>query len=133
MIRFEKLFTEKVYPFENAKVDGNYKNGTLGTVTDGTFTAGAGFKAIMQVEKGDNMNTVDFKVLNGEDARIVDFAKADGQIVNITSDMYTGAVVVGDMLKANATGVLAVDSGATSECFEVIEVVRYGVRAIVVA
>ena len=46
MIRFDKISaTEKNYPFVDAVVAGDYLNGTFGTVSNGTFTAGAtGFK-----------------------------------------------------------------------------------------
>lgn len=131
MIRFEKLApTEKAYPFVDAIVADDYKNGTFGEVEDGTFTAGTGFKAIMQVEKGDDMNTDKFKVFKDEHARIADFTKADGQIVNITADELPKTYTVGDKLVADANGVLSVSADAASEYFDVIEVTRYGVRAI---
>ena len=132
MIRFEKLSaTEKAYPFVDAVVADNYKNGTFGTITDGTFTAGTGFKAIMQVEKGDDMKSDKFEVFKDEHARIADFAKADGQIVNITADELPETYEIGDKLAANSTGVLSVSAGASGDYFDVIEVTRYGVRAVV--
>lgn len=132
MIRFEKLAaTEKNYPFVDAVVVADYKNGTFGEVADGKFTAGVGFKAIMQVEKGDDMKTDAFTIFKDEHARIADFSKVVGHIVNITADELPDTYVVGDKLSANTKGKLAV--GGTSECFEIIEVTRYGVRATVVA
>lgn len=132
MIRFEKLSaTEKAYPFVDAVVAKDYKNGTFGEVANGTFTAGTGFKAIMQVEKGDDMKTDQFKVLKDEHARIADFTKADGQIVNITADELPKTYKAGDKLVAGNTGVLTVSADATGEYFDVIEVTRYGVRAVV--
>lgn len=131
MIRFEKLSaTEKAYPFVDAVVAGDYKNGTFGEVEDGTFTAGTGFKAIMQVEKGDDMKTDQFKVLKDEHARIADFTKADGQIVNITADELPKTYTVGNKLVADSTGVLSVSADATNVYFDIIEVTRYGVRAV---
>ena len=131
MIRFEKLAaTEKNYPFVDAVVVADYKNGTFGEVADGKFTAGVGFKAIMQIEKGDDMKYDTFTILEGEHARIADFSKVGGHIVNITADELPETYAVGDKLTANAEGKLEV--GGTSECFEVIEVMPYGVRAIVV-
>ena len=132
MIRFEKLApTEKAYPFVDAIVADDYKNGTFGEVENGTFTAGAGFKAIMQVEKGDDMNTDKFKVFKDEHARIADFTKADGQVVNITVDELPETYTVGDKLVAGANGILSVSTDATNNCFDIIEVTRYGVRATV--
>lgn len=133
MIRFEKLSTtEKAYPFEDAVVASNYKNGTFGNVANGVFTAGTGFKAIMQVEKGDDMKTDQFEVFKDEHARIADFTKADGQIVNISADELPKTYKVGDKLIADSKGVLSVSTDATSEYFDVIEVTRYGVRAVVI-
>lgn len=133
MIRFEKLSaTEKAYPFKDAVVAGNYKNGTFGNVANGVFTAGTGFKAIMQVEKGDDMKTDQFEVFKDEHARIADFTKADGQIVNITADELPKTYKIGDKLTADSKGVLSVSADATSEYFDVIEVTRYGVRAVVI-
>lgn len=132
MIRFEKLSaTEKAYPFVDAVVADDYKNGTFGDIANGTFTAGTGFKAIMQVEKGDDMKTDEFKVFKDEHARIADFAKANGQVVNITTDELPKTYKAGDKLVASNAGVLTVSADATSEYFEVIEVTRYGVRAVV--
>ena len=134
MIRFEKLAaTEKAYPFVDAVVAADYKNGTFGDVAYGVFTAGAdGFKAIMQVEKGDDMKTDKFVVFKDEHARIADFAKSDGQIVNITADELPATYQVKDKLVAKADGTLEVKSDANSNYFEVLEVTRYGVRATVV-
>ncbi len=132
MIRFEKLSaTEKAYPFVDAVVAGDYKNGTFGDIADGTFTAGTGFKAIMQVEKGNDLKTDKFKVFKDEHARIADFTKADGQIVNITADELPDTYKAGDKLVASNTGVLTVSADAASEYFDIVEVTRYGVRATV--
>ena len=47
MIRFDKISaTEKNYPFVDAVVAGDYLNGTFGTVSNGTFTAGAVYAAL---------------------------------------------------------------------------------------
>ena len=133
MIRFEKLAaTEKAYPFVDAICAADYKNGTFGEVAGETFTAGAGFKAFMQIEKGHDMHSDDFKVLKGEHARVADLEKVDGHIVNITADELPAEYKVGDKLVADSKGMLVVGS-ADSKALEVIEVTRYGVRAKVLA
>lgn len=132
MIRFEKISaTEKVYPFVDAIVDADYKNGTFGIVTDGTFTAGESFAAIMQVEKGDDMKTDQFVIHKEEHARIADFTKADGQIVNITKDQLPATYKATDKLVATSTGKLTVSASATNNYFNILEVTKYGVRAVV--
>lgn len=133
MIRFEKLApTEKVYPFVNAVSDAEYKNGTFGTVTNGIFSAGESFMAIMQIEKGNDMKTANFVVNKDEPVRIADFSKVDGCVVNITSDQLSENYAVGDKLAANKDGNLIVSTSATKNYFEITEVTRYGVRAIAV-
>lgn len=132
MIRFEKLAsTESVYPFVDAVVAADYKNGTVGTVADGTFTAGSGFMAVMQAEDGDKAKTAEYVVKAGKNARIVDFEKVDGHIVNITKDQLPATYKAGDKLVGN--GAAFTVGEASSKCFEIIEVMPYGVRATVVA
>ena len=132
MIRFEKLAsTESVYPFVDAVVAADYKNGTVGAVAGGTFTSGAGFMAIMQVEDGDKAKTAEYTVPAGKHARVADFSKVDGHVVNITKDQLPEAYKVGDKLVGN--GEVFTVGEAANECFEVIEVMPYGVRATVVA
>lgn len=134
MIRFEKLSaTEQNYPFVDAVAAADYANGTFGAIVAGVFTKGTGFKAIMQVEKGDAANTDAFKVLKDEHVRVVDFSKVDGQIVNITKDELPSTYAKGNKLVADSTGLLVVDGEATNNYFEVKEVVDYGVRAVVVS
>lgn len=132
MIRFEKLAsTESVYPFVDAVVAADYKNGTVGAVADGTFTSGAGFMAVMQVEDGDKAMTAEYAVPAGKHARIADFSKVDGHVVNITKEQLPEAYKVGDKLVGN--GEVFTVGEADNKCFEVIEVMPYGVRATVVA
>ena len=133
MIRFEKLAsTESVYPFVDAVVAADYKNGTFGTISGGTFTSGAGFMAIMQVEDGDKAKTVDYIIPAGKHARIADFSKVAGHVVNITKDQLPETYEVGNKLVGSGA-TYTVNSGAESKYFEVIEVMPYGVRATVVA
>ena len=133
MIRFEKLAsTESVYPFVDAVVAADYKNGTFGTISGGTFTSGAGFMAIMQVEDGDDAKTSDYTILAGKHARIADFSKVNGHVVNITKDQLPEVYAVGNKLVGNGA-TYTVSGEAGSKYFEVIEVMPYGVRATVVA
>lgn len=132
MIRFEKLAsTESVYPFVDAVVAADYKNGTFGTIANDTFTSGAGFMAIMQVEDGDAAKTADYTIPADKHARIADFSKTDGHVVNITKDQLPETYDVGDKLVGNGDAYTV--ETVTSECFEIIEIMPYGVRATVVA
>lgn len=132
MIRFEKLAsTESIYPFVDAVVAADYKNGTFGTISGGTFTSGAGFMAIMQVEDGDKAKTVDYIIPAGKHARVADFSKVNGHVVNITKDQLPEVYAVGNKLVGNGDSYTV--SEAVNKCFEIIEVMPYGVRAIVVA
>lgn len=134
MVRFEKLSANKVYPYVDATVDADYKNGTFGAVASGVFTAGAtGFNVIMNIEKGDDAKSADYKVAKGANARIADLSLVDGQIVDITSEqLYTG-VKKGDKMVSKADGTLNAPSTAPTEKYlEVVEVTDFGVRAKIV-
>ena len=130
MIRFEKLSVpETIYPYVDAESAGEYINGTFGTIADDVFTAGEGTMAIMQIERGDDMKTDKFTVKTGERVRVADFSKAAGQIVNITTDELPETYAKDNALVADTDGKLKVGTGDVS--FKVIEVTRYGVRAVV--
>ena len=130
MIRFEKLSVpETIYPFIDAEASEEYINGTFGTIAEDKFTAGAGFCAIMQVEKGDKAYTDKFTVKKGERVRVADLEKAPGLIVNITSDELPESVEKDNVLVADENGMLKVGSGNKS--LKVIEVTDYGVRAVI--
>lgn len=130
MIRFEKLSVpETIYPFIDAEATDEYINGTFGTIAEDKFTAGAGFCAIMQVEKGDKAYTDKFTVKKGERVRVADLEKAPGLIVNITSDELPESVEKDNVLVADENGMLKVGSGNKS--LKVIEVTDYGVRAVI--
>lgn len=133
MIRFEKLApTEKGYPFEDAIAADSYINGTFGDVAEGKFTKGDKFKAIMQVEKGDNANSGKFKVEKGEHVRVVDFNQCDGAIVNITSDNIKSYATTDKGYKVDTDGMLTKDDTLEEASgFKVIEHTDYGVRATV--
>lgn len=133
MIRFEKLApTEKNYPFEDAVVAADYKNGVFGNVAEGVFTVGSGFKAIMQVEKGNDSKTDKYTMTKGEHARIVDFAKAEGAIVNITADNITDDYKQAKFFEVDgATGLLKKAESLSGNGFTVIELTKYGARAVV--
>lgn len=132
MIRYEKLTVpETIYPYEDAVSADTYKNGTFGDVVDGVFTAGEGFKTIMQIEKGNDMKTDKFVVQKDEHVRVADLSKTPGQVVNVTADELPETYEKGDKLVAGADGKLVVGSG--DKYLEVIEPTRYGVRATIVA
>lgn len=133
MIRFDKISaTEKNYPFVDAAVAGDYLNGTFGTVADGTFTAGAtGFYAIMNLEDGDEAKSDEYVVKTGAHARIVDFTKVDGQILNVTSAQLPETFEKGNKLVSKVDGTLEVGS-PSNKYFEVVDVTRFGANVKVV-
>ena len=134
MIRFDKISaTEKNYPFVDAVVAGDYLNGTFGTVADDTFTAGAtGFYAIMNIEDGDEAKSDEYVIRAGAHARVVDFTKVDGHILNVTSVHLPDTFEKGNKLVSKADGTLEVSSGASNKYFEVIDVTRFGANVKVV-
>lgn len=134
MVRFDKISaTEKNYPFVDAVVAGDYKNGTFGTIAAGTFTAGAtGFYAIMNVEDGDDAKSDEYVVKRGAHARIADLSKVDGQVLNITVDELPETFNIGDKLVSKADGTLEVSESASEKYIEVTEVTRFGANAKIV-
>ena len=129
MIRYEKLNPEVQYPYSDAVAAADYINGVFGSVANGTFTVGASATScIMQVERGDDAYTANFKVKAGEHVRVADLTKAVGEIVNITADELPSTYEVGNKLASASTGLLTVGSGGK---LKIIEVTDYGVRAVI--
>jgi len=134
MVRFEEISTiEKLYPYEPATASAEYINGAFGSVnaSTGVFTIGANkMKCIMNVEMGDDAYSDAYKVKEGQDLRIADLEKADGKIVNITSNQLPASgVVVGAKLVSASSGNLVVTSSSSATYLEIVEVMDYGVRA----
>lgn len=129
MVRFENISTtEKNYPYVDAVVAADYKNGTFGTVVTGTFTAGAtGNYVIMNIEDGDDAKSDDYVIKKGAHARIADLETVIGAIVDITSTQLPTSVVKGNKLQSQADGTLKVNASATGLYIEVVEVTRFGV------
>ncbi len=135
MVRFDKISTtEKNYPFVDAVVAADYKNGTFGTVANGVFTAGAtGFYVIMNVEKGDDAHTDKYVINKGEHARVADLSKVDGATVNITADELPASIKKGDKAVSKADGTLNVPSSApTAKYIEITEITPFGANGKVV-
>ena len=129
MVRFENISTtEKNYPYVDAVVAADYKNGTFGTVATGTFTAGAtGNYVIMNIEDGDDAKSDDYVIKKGAHARIADLETVIGAIVDITSAQLPASVVKGNKLQSQADGTLKVNASTTGLYIEVVEVTRFGV------
>lgn len=129
MVRFENISTtEKNYPYVDAVVAADYKNGTFGTVATGTFTAGAtGNYVIMNIEDGDDAKSDDYVIKKGAHARIADLETVIGAIVDITSAQLPASVVKGNKLQSQDDGTLKVNASATGLYIEVVEVTRFGV------
>ena len=129
MVRFEKLSTtEKNYPFVDAVVTADYKNGTFGTVTDGKFTAGAtGSFVIMNIEDGDDAKSDAYIIKKNAHARIADLTKVVGAIIDITSAQLPTSVTKGNKLESQADGTLKVNASAKGTYIEVTEVTHFGI------
>lgn len=134
MVRFEDISTtEKNYPYVDAVVAADYKNGTFGTVVDGTFTAGAnGTFVIMNIEDGDDAKSDDYIVKKDAHARIADLTKVNGVSLSITSVQLPSTVANGNKLESQADGTLKVNASAKGSYLEVAEVTSFGVNAKVV-
>lgn len=135
MVRFDKLSTtEKGYPYVDATVAADYKNGTFGTVSNGVFTAGVtGFYVIMNMEDGDDAKSDDYVIKSGSHARIADLSLVGGATLNITSAQLPASFAVGDKAVSKADGTLNIPGTAPTENYiEITEVTRFGANAKVV-
>lgn len=134
MVRFEKISTtEKNYPYVDAVVAADYKNGTFGNVSNGKFTATAsGTFVIMNIEDGDDAKSDDYVIKKDAHARIADLTKVDGASLSITSAQLPSSVEKGNKLEAQADGTLKVNASAKGSYLEVTEVTNFGVNAKVV-
>ena len=119
MVRFDKIsVTEKNYPYVDAVVAADYKNGTFGTVTEGKFTAGAtGTFVIMK---------------KGSHARIGDLTTVVGAVLNVTSAQLPANVEKGNKLESQVDGTLKVNASAKGTYLEVVEVTSFGANVKVV-
>lgn len=131
MVRFEKLTQHYVNPFVDATAYAEYINGIFGTLSSGVFTKGAGNFCVMQVERGDKARSDEFTVKAGEHVRLADMSKAEGEVINITADELPSTYAVDNILSAQSTGLLAVNSASGAKGYKIIEVTDYGVRAVV--
>lgn len=129
MVRYEKLTPHYANPFVDAVAADKYINGIFGTLSSGTFTKGAGNYCIMQVEKGDDARYEGYTVAQGGHVRVANLAKSEGEILNITADELPSTYAVGDILAAQSTGLLAVNSASGAKGYKIIEVTDYGCRA----
>lgn len=136
MIKFSTIGQiEKRYEFENAVAGADTFNGAFGAVEDGEFNVEAGAtKAIMQLEVGDNAGIGTYPISEGENVRVIDFAKFNGETIEIYGDELPAGVEVGDKLESDSTGKLV--TGATeAPYYEVTKVIANvnGVEAVIVA
>lgn len=137
MIKFSTIgqIEHGVYPFEDAVAGADTFNGAFGAVTTGTFAVAAtASKAIMNIEVGDNAGLDTYPVKKGDQVRVIDFTKLNGQTVEIYGDALPSGVKKGDKLKSDATGALV--TGATAApYYEVTKVIPNvkGVEATVVS
>lgn len=137
MIKFSTIgqIEHGVYPFEDAVAGADTFNGAFGAVTTGTFAVAAtASKAIMNIEVGDNVGLDTYPVKKGDQVRVIDFTKLNGQTIEIYGDELPSGVKKGDKLKSDATGALV--TGATAApYYEVTKVIPNvkGVEATVVS
>lgn len=125
LIKFHTIgqIEKGVYPFEKAVASADTVNGAFGSVASGVFSVGADAKkAIMNAEVGDDEGINEYKIYKGQELRVVDFEKLDGQTMEIYGEMPS-EVTVGTKLKSDASGKL-ITGATTAPCFEVIDTIE---------
>lgn len=125
MVWFKKIGQiEHKYAFEDAVASANTFNGAFGTVTAGAFAVGAGAsKVVMNLEVGDLANLATYPIAAGDNVRVCDLTKFDGETFQIYGDELPATIAVGDKLVSNATGALEVDADATAPYYEVTKLI----------
>ena len=136
MIKFSSIdqIEHGDYAFEDAIASADTFNGAYGEVTTGSFAVGAKkSKVIMLIERGDDEYMSTYKIKKGEQLRVLDLTKLDGQLMEVYGDELPADVAKGDKLESDATGKLV--KGATAAPYlEVTAIVgnHLGVEAKVV-
>ena len=136
MIKFSSIgqIEHGDYAFEDAIASADTFNGAYGEVTTGSFAVGAKkSKVIMLIERGDDEYMYTYKIKKGEQVRVLDLTKLDGQLMEVYGDELPADVAKGDKLESDATGKLV--KGATAAPYlEVTAIVgnHLGVEAKVV-
>ena len=115
MIKFSSIgqIEHGDYAFEDAIASADTFNGAYGEVTTGSFAVGAKkSKVIMLIERGDDEYMSTYKIKKGEQVRVLDLTKLDGQLMEVYGDELPADVAKGDKLESDATGKLV--KGATA-------------------
>jgi hypothetical protein len=131
----------KEYAFENAKAETEVFNGDFGAITSGVFApAASGVKAIVNIEVGDDEYLDKYPIDKGQDLRVVDLAKFNGETIEVYGKQLPATFKKGDKLVSDATGSLVVANGTseaptTAPYFEVTKVIgnKIGIEVTVVA
>ena len=125
MIKFSSIgqIEHGDYAFEDAIASADTFNGAYGEVTTGSFAVGAKkSKVIMLIERGDDEYMSTYKIKKGEQVRVLDLTKLDGQLMEVYGDELPADVAKGDKLESDATGKL-VKSATAAPYLEVTKVI----------
>ena len=125
MIKFSSIgqIEHGDYAFENAIASDDTFNGAYGEVTTGSFAVGAKkSQVIMQIERGDDEYMSTYKIKKGEQVRVLDLTKLNGQLMEVYGDELPTGVKKGDKLESDATGKL-VATGSAAPYLEVTKVI----------
>ena len=125
MIKFSSIgqIEHGDYAFEDAIASVDTFNGAYGEVTTGSFAVGAKkSKVIMLIERGDDEYMSTYKIKKGEQVRVLDLTKLDGQLMEVYGDELPADVAKGDKLESDATGKL-VKGASTAPYLEVTKVI----------
>ena len=125
MIKFSSIgqIEHGDYAFEDAIASADTFNGAYGEVTTGSFAVGAKkSKVIMLIERGDDEYMPTYKIKKGEQVRVLDLTKLNGQLMEVYGDELPTGVAKGDKLESDATGKLVKDA-STAPYLEVTKVI----------
>ncbi len=121
--------------FEDATIAVDTLNGAFGTVTAGAFAVAAdSYKAIMQLEAGDDAGMAEYTIPAGKNVRVVDLSKFNGKTIEVYGAQLPATYAKGDKLVSDANGKLEVDAAAAAPYFEITKIIgnKLGVEAKIV-
>lgn len=124
MIKFNSIgqIEHGEYPFEDAIIDADMKNGAFGDVTNKKFVPSvSAIKAIMNLEVGDNADMPEYTISKGSHVRVGDLSKI--KKFEIYGYPLPSTYAKGDKFISKADGSLEVKADATDTYFEVKDVI----------
>lgn len=104
---------EKYDSLESAIAGSDVVNGSIGTVTNGTFNVGANGNYFVYTEIDGDDKYTETVIAKDAHVRVANLEKWIGKQLHVSGTNTSGTIAVGDKLASNATGVLVKNTSPT--------------------